>query len=1352
MLKRTRNTSEDIIEEVSTGVGLSGKLSGIGTKMEKIFRAAFRKDLSQSTQELNADVDNNLQRMEDKSDSKDINNRKKLVRGKMKRTKALGSSDWSSDVDFGSKKNLVEENKITDDEIHEIIDKNDSSNSKNNIKKSGKKLRKLKRSERIRSNELESNSDVVVVDIHRENISKSPKKIEQTVIDVTEFEDNEIEQEVIHHSNSNQKSLDITQDSLVDSMRKQRKRWSKDANIVIPRKESTSSSSVSDKSNSWVKKSSGTTTATKPVPAPRLNKIIIEESSLRDHKKLGQDNQGFESDHDYVEQVLTIETEFGVVEKTKIEMNSADSECEEIEEIEEIETEQVIKSVERLADISDIEEINQETVVQKIKISDRERDSESQTKNSSSSSRENEKRAKHLRQKNQSAEDSTSSDIQKISEVATAIKEDKKYKKKIRERSKSKSKSSSSRSQSGTVSSQSVDVKPPHRKNRKTRKKEDVEHDFKFVSITIHRADMLVADYMTKHPMVIVHIVEESTGNYLKTGKESKNHLQPLMTGTFDFRENKSMIPCWEEELIFEHDFDSIVNQDNKTLILFEIVDLPSFADASYTYDHFGGENCWYKIAWGFLKPVGRNGVAHIEKFVRLQLYKPKKNSRRSIRHKCEPYSWWKSGSRDKYPSTLFVTVTSVEPPKLEPVFYSQLTLDELSDEQTEPAKSIPHTEMINVSRWSRLAAQSCKIPNELFLKTEVSDNGCFYVCFSNNGKYLACVNCEEYDYPITVWKIDDEKIFVKFSGHKSFIYALDWSKTDNHLLSVSSDQTARVWDVENKLINEINMLPHPSYVYCGKFEPSNPQTIITGCYDRVSRVWSRKNKNNNYELSQELEGHDGFVNSICFLNDGGLLTADSVGIIIHWSVKKKKGSSRDWQISRKIKIREIVNVAINTIVLHPLGSRLLVHSRDNGLRMLDLATAVVLQRYSGLKNSRVQTTARISPCGSLILCGGEDATLNIWNTDSGKHIAIYQTNLVDAIVTGVDYHPYDHALVYSIFGFATEACILRFNKQSTGESVGLKLLDTNYEKNVNDTEVKLINSSARLSTQRLSHRKSYDSMKLESKENLGIMNSDSREDLRSRLKLFNDSEQQLKSRSTNRLSSIIAKIDKILSNSNSHSAVTRTLYDIEANRTEDLGLESPHYSDYHNPNHHQEKVMPYVPPLFSTLEDNSTSGSRSETFEMIDLHNSRRHSGKKNVKKIKSKSARSQTRHSLTHHDDDIDNKTMSDGAAYNRRLKTVSEKVETRSWTNIRVKDLKGNRNRDEDKDSNDVELGQGICRDERHESSPESGGTYVVDKNDDVNIESESSVRSDVTFVIESEKPVPKPRKKRARKQNV
>ena len=109
------------------------------------------------------------------------------------------------------------------------------------------------------------------------------------------------------------------------------------------------------------------------------------------------------------------------------------------------------------------------------------------------------------------------------------------------------------------------------------------------------------------------------------------------------------------------------------------------------------------------------------------------------------------------------------------------------------------------------------------------------------------------------------------------------------------------------------------------------------------------------YELVQELEVHEGFVNSICFQNDGSFLTADSVGVIILWIVKKNRRSpiKKEWQIAKKIKIKEIEGVPINTIILHPRGSRLLVHSRNNGLRLLDLATEVVLQRYEGLENRR---------------------------------------------------------------------------------------------------------------------------------------------------------------------------------------------------------------------------------------------------------------------------------------------------------------------------------------------------------------------------------------------------------------
>lgn len=49
-----------------------------------------------------------------------------------------------------------------------------------------------------------------------------------------------------------------------------------------------------------------------------------------------------------------------------------------------------------------------------------------------------------------------------------------------------------------------------------------------------------------------------------------------------------------------------------------------------------GGENCWYKIAWAFLKPCGNSGKRHIDKQVRLQLYRPKRVAKKIPRNKCE--------------------------------------------------------------------------------------------------------------------------------------------------------------------------------------------------------------------------------------------------------------------------------------------------------------------------------------------------------------------------------------------------------------------------------------------------------------------------------------------------------------------------------------------------------------------------------------------------------------------------------------------------------------------------------------------------------------------------------------------
>ena len=56
---------------------------------------------------------------------------------------------------------------------------------------------------------------------------------------------------------------------------------------------------------------------------------------------------------------------------------------------------------------------------------------------------------------------------------------------------------------------------------------------------------------------------------------------------------------------------------------------------------------------------------------------------------------------------------------------------------------------------------------------------------------------------------------------------------------------------------------------------------------------------------------------------------------------------------SRNMDIRELRDTVVNRLQVHPGGQRLLVHARDSQLRMLDIATASVIQWFNGALNHR---------------------------------------------------------------------------------------------------------------------------------------------------------------------------------------------------------------------------------------------------------------------------------------------------------------------------------------------------------------------------------------------------------------
>lgn len=74
---------------------------------------------------------------------------------------------------------------------------------------------------------------------------------------------------------------------------------------------------------------------------------------------------------------------------------------------------------------------------------------------------------------------------------------------------------------------------------------------------------------------------------------------------------------------------------------------------------------------------------------------------------------------------------------------------------------------------------------------------------------------------------------------------------------------------------------------------------------------------------------------------------------------------------------------------LHPSGRRLIVHTKDNTIRMLDLRMMSITQRYVGALNFREMVHSDISPCGTFVFSGSEDGCAYVWNTDTGDQVLL---------------------------------------------------------------------------------------------------------------------------------------------------------------------------------------------------------------------------------------------------------------------------------------------------------------------------------------------------------------------------
>ncbi|KAK4475085.1 hypothetical protein MN116_002177 [Schistosoma mekongi] len=293
-------------------------------------------------------------------------------------------------------------------------------------------------------------------------------------------------------------------------------------------------------------------------------------------------------------------------------------------------------------------------------------------------------------------------------------------------------------------------------------------------------------------------------------------------------------------------------------------------------------------------------------------------------------------------------------------------------------------------------------------------------------------------DGTVRVWRLHLDKVYKKSvnDGDNSHLY-LDVNMSISPDASISQVQVGQIINgLSHKKGVLCNVLGHPNFVYSVAFKPvpkeldlnesqaiqnlaNRGHLLATACYDRTIRLWNIKP--NEAQLLQELNGvHQSHINTLTFdINGSRIYSGDALGMIIVWQdatnqqQKKIKFQSK-WTFEKKIEVRELEMCIINHLVFHPTLNLLLVHTRDNCLKMLDLRSDFITTRYHGVLNNNELLRSCISPCGSFLFSGSEDNNVYVWNVNTGDQVASYQNLMLPGSVTSISYHP-----TYNVIAFA---------------------------------------------------------------------------------------------------------------------------------------------------------------------------------------------------------------------------------------------------------------------------------------------------------------------------------------------
>ncbi|NIM92881.1 MAG: TIR domain-containing protein [Anaerolineales bacterium] len=222
---------------------------------------------------------------------------------------------------------------------------------------------------------------------------------------------------------------------------------------------------------------------------------------------------------------------------------------------------------------------------------------------------------------------------------------------------------------------------------------------------------------------------------------------------------------------------------------------------------------------------------------------------------------------------------------------------------------------------------------------------------------------------------VEGEKPLLEFMGHSKQVRHASWNRSSSHVVTTSSDGTARLWDVmsgDGLILIDVEEGP-PIY---SEWSRDGDGLLVVS--PGGVHVWDLPSGGLE-DLTEGMlldEGADS-LNHASWNSDGTRIISTS------------RGGARIWDAQSGQQLIELIGHtgAVSYAVWSPDGRKVLTTSSDNTARLWDGDTGRLLHVLAG--HSGPVDYAAWNPQGTMIVTASLDSTARLWDVFSGKELAI---------------------------------------------------------------------------------------------------------------------------------------------------------------------------------------------------------------------------------------------------------------------------------------------------------------------------------------------------------------------------